>query len=144
MGSITTENPVSRDDQLSCTLDDLQDTPEEMDQDTNDNNQLDQTNTVQDETDLTPDNNQDNQTPDDPSDTQKSKAHKNQQDRSNGTISETSKQLDSDNSVSEKDTDQQEVIIFEKEVYIDTEDENQKDDDYQVKYGAVRAIRARV
>ena len=97
-----------------------------------------------DQTDLTPYNNRNNQTPDDPSDTQNSTAHKNQQDRSDGTISETNKQLDSDNSVNEKDTDQQEVIIFEKEVYIDTEDENQKDDDYQVKYGAIRAIRTRV
>ena len=35
--------------------------------------------------------------------------------------------------MSEKDTDQQEVIIFEKEVYIDTEDEN-----HQVECGAIR------
>ena len=142
MGSITTENPVSINDQLNLTLDDPQDTPEGMDhvhshhqnssvdstqkdqqdpsKDTSDNNQLDQTYTVQEskltihvdtviehQTDLTSDNNQDNQTPNDPSVTQNSTARKNQQ-------SETRKQLNSDNSVSEKDTDQQEVIILRK------------------------------
>ena len=47
-------------------------------------------------------------------------------------------QMDPDKSMSEKDTDHQEVIIFEEEIYIDTEDEIQEDDDYQVKCGAIK------
>ena len=46
--------------------------------------------------------------------------------------------MDPDKSMSEKDTDHQEVIIFEEEIYIDTEDKIQEDDDYQVKCGVIK------